>query len=144
MARTKYITRTVLTTDITIKVVNNVTEEVTDLTVTVQGVTVKSDASAFRLAKAMLDKATYTPIKLVSYVSRETIYGLPEQVFVDMGVIIDPTTRRPKVYTEEEYKEMISRIESLFDDDNYIITNVAANVVPSNVSDTDSTEQVEE
>ena len=89
----KMVTRSVIGTEITAKVVNKNTDEVTTYTAVVSKSVDDEKAATKELAKVIPDELVIIKIESTSRV--EKLYGVDQQQFMDMAVELDPVTRKP-------------------------------------------------
>lgn len=96
MARVPMITRTVVTTKATVLCVNTVAEETVTQVVEVPR-TYTDDSKLLKAVKETLDH-TIIPVKVISTETVETLYGMPEQQFIELA---EKLPSRTKTETDE-------------------------------------------
>ncbi len=89
----KMVTRSVIGTEITAKVVNKNTDEVTAYTAVVSKSVDNEKAATKELVKVIPEELVI--IKIESMARVEKLYGVEQQQFMDMAVELDPVTRKP-------------------------------------------------
>lgn len=93
--RKEMVTRTVVGTQATVKVVNTATEEITRENVILNKTfTETGDKKLINALKKSLP-ADVVIIKVESLVPMNKLYGLDTAKFMEMAVELDPTTRKP-------------------------------------------------
>lgn len=91
----KMITRTVVGTQITAKVVNKVTDEITSKTIILDAkLTAEDSAKAIRLASKALSEDEVV-ISVADFTPVEKLYGVSVDDFMAVAKELDPTTRKP-------------------------------------------------
>lgn len=94
MARKPMVTRTIVTTKVTVLGVDVNTAEAFNETYTLP----RSYADDKKLLKACKDYFEDDNIKIVQVVNKEeveTLYGMTEQAFIENADMLDPETRKP-------------------------------------------------
>lgn len=89
----RMVTRSVIGTEITAKVVNKNTDEVTTYTTVVSKSVDEEKAATKELVKVIPDELVI--IKIESMTRVEKLYGVDQQQFMDIAVELDPVTRKP-------------------------------------------------
>lgn len=89
----KMVTRSVIGTEITAKVVNKNTDDVTTYTAVVSKSVDDEKAATKELAKVIPEELVI--IKIESMTRVEKLYGVDQQQFMDIAVELDPVTRKP-------------------------------------------------
>lgn len=91
----KMITRTVVGTQITAKVVNKVTDEITSKPIILDAkLTADDSAKAIRLASKALNEDEVV-ISVADFTPVEKLYGVSVDDFMAVAKELDPTTRKP-------------------------------------------------
>lgn len=91
----KMITRTVVGTQITAKVVNKVTDEITSKTIILDAkLTAEDSTKAIRLASKALSEDEVV-ISVADFTPVEKLYGVSVDDFMAVAKELDPTTRKP-------------------------------------------------
>lgn len=91
----KMITRTVVGTQITAKVVNKVTDEITSKPIILDAkLTADDSAKAIRLASKSLCEDEVV-ISVADFTPVEKLYGVSVDDFMAVAKELDPTTRKP-------------------------------------------------
>lgn len=98
MARTPMVTRTIISTKITVLALNTETCEPFNLTVELPG-TFKSQADALKAVKASKETDLIAIAKVVSMGTKETLYGMSQEEFLQCAKELPP--RAVKKTTEE-------------------------------------------
>lgn len=99
--RKEMVTRTVIGTEATVKVVNTATEEITRETVKLnKAFTDTADKKLINAIKKALP-ADVVIIKVESLVPMNKLYGLDTATFMEMAIELNPTTRKPILATEQ-------------------------------------------
>jgi len=94
------ITRTVVGTKVTAKVVSKTTDEVKSYSTVVSKVVADEKAAARELAKVI--PSDLVIITVVSFEKVEKLYGITPAAFMENAVELDPATRKPLEKTETE------------------------------------------
>lgn len=89
----KMVTRSVIGTEITAKVVDKNTDEVTIYEAVVSKSVDDEKAATKELVKVIPEELVI--IKIVSMARVEKLYGVDQQQFMDIAVQLDPVTRKP-------------------------------------------------
>ena len=98
--RKEMVTRTVIGTEVAVKVVNTATEEITSVTVKLnKAFTDTSDKKLINAIKKALPTDVVI-IKVESLIPMNKLYGLDTATFMEMAIELDPTTRKP-IVTEQ-------------------------------------------
>lgn len=91
----KMITRTVVGTQITAKVVNKVTDEITSKSIILDAkLTADDSTKAIRLASKSLTEDEVV-ISVADFTPVEKLYGVSVDDFMAVAKELDPTTRKP-------------------------------------------------
>lgn len=99
--RKEMVTRTVIGTEATVKVVNTATEEIKRETVKLnKAFTDLSDKKMLNAVKKALPEDVVI-IKVEALAPMNKLYGLDTAKFMEMAIELDPTTRKPIEKTEE-------------------------------------------
>lgn len=93
MARKPMVTRTITTTEVTVLCMDVVTVEPFNKTVTLPR-EYKNDKAILKAVAGLLENDTTKVVHIVDKKVVETLYGMPEQVFIDNAVKLDPETRK--------------------------------------------------
>lgn len=89
MARERMVTRTVIATQVTALCLNIETAEPFNKDVTLSG-TFKDKQALERAAKKVIDNDTEKCVAVVEYHETETLYGMPEQKFIELAKVLPP------------------------------------------------------
>ena len=89
MARERMVTRTVVATEVTALCLNIVTAEPFNKTVILSG-TFKDKQAIEKAAKKAIDTDLEKCVTVVEYTEKETLYGMPEQQFIELAKVLPP------------------------------------------------------
>ena len=101
MARTRKVTRTISSTKVVVMCVDTETAKVDNYEVEIAGV--YSDKK--KLMKAVtkeVETATLKPVSIISTEVVETIYGMDEQKFMELGEVLPPRVKKENTDEVEE------------------------------------------
>ena len=96
MARERMVTRTVVATKVTVLGMDTVACEPFNETVIVSGVfdnDEKGQAKLLKAVKKLVDKEEKVAVKIVDKEEIETLYGMPEQKFMELAEVLPPRTK---------------------------------------------------
>lgn len=88
------VTRTVLGTSITAKVINKETNEITSYSTVVSKTGIETEQEATK-ALAKVINPELVIIKIESFAKAEKMYGMTQEAFIANAVELDPVTRKP-------------------------------------------------
>lgn len=100
MARKPMVTRTFVTTEVTILALDIVAGEPFNEVVTVPR-TCNDEKKLLKKVQEMFDTDTRKAVHIIDSKEVETLYGMEEAQFIANAVILDPTTRKSATETEE-------------------------------------------
>lgn len=89
MARERMVTRTVVATEVTALCLNIETAEPFNKTVILSG-TFKDKQAIEKAAKKVIDTDLEKCVTVVEYTEKETLYGMPEQLFIELAKVLPP------------------------------------------------------
>lgn len=89
MARERMVTRTVVATEVTALCLNIETAEPFNKTVILSG-TFKDKQAIEKAAKKAIDTDLEKCVTVVEYTEKETLYGMPEQQFIELAKVLPP------------------------------------------------------
>lgn len=89
MARTPMVTRTIVSTKATILCVDTEAGEVIHKDVTLPR-TYKDDKALLKKASAVIETETVKPVQVVYKEEQETLYGMSEEMFIEMAEQLPP------------------------------------------------------
>lgn len=89
MARERMVTRTVVATEVNALCLNIETAEPFNKTVILSG-TFKDKQAIERAAKKAIDTDIEKCVTVVEYTEKETLYGMPEQQFIELAKVLPP------------------------------------------------------
>lgn len=89
MARERMVTRTVVATEVTALCLNIETAEPFNKTVILSG-TFKDKQAIEKAAKKAIDTDLEKCVTVVEYTEKETLYGMPEQKFIELAKVLPP------------------------------------------------------
>ena len=89
MARERMVTRTVVATEVTALCLNIETAEPFNKTVILSG-TFKDKQAIAKAAKKAIDTDLEKCVTVVEYTEKETLYGMPEQLFIELAKVLPP------------------------------------------------------
>lgn len=89
MARERMVTRTVLSTKVTVLCLNTETAEPFNETVILSG-TFKDNKAILKAAKKLLETEVVSVAKVVDVIIEEALYGMTEQEFIQSAKILPP------------------------------------------------------
>lgn len=89
MARERMITRTVVATEVNALCLNIETAEPFNKTVILSG-TFKDKQAIEKVAKKAIDTDLEKCVAVVEYTEKETLYGMPEQQFIELAKVLPP------------------------------------------------------
>lgn len=87
MARERMVTRTVVATEVTALCLNIETAEPFNKTVILSG-TFKDKQAIEKAAKKVIDTDLEKCVTVVEYTEKETLYGMPEQLFIELAKVL--------------------------------------------------------
>lgn len=96
MARERMVTRTVLTTELTVLCMDIEKAEVIEKTIIITGYT-PADNKLLKIAQKRLDTDTLKATYIKNIVEKETLYGMPETEFIKIAQVLPPRGT-PKVH----------------------------------------------
>lgn len=91
MARVPTVTRTITTTKVNVMCLDIETGEPCNKSVVVPR-TYKDDETLLKKVKEVLETETLKPVHVVSKEEIETLYGMPEQEFIEHAKVLPPRT----------------------------------------------------
>lgn len=89
MARERMVSRTVVATEVTALCLNIETAEPFNKTVILSG-TFKDKQAIEKAAKKVIDTDLEKCVTVVEYTEKETLYGMPEQLFIELAKVLPP------------------------------------------------------
>lgn len=89
MARERMITRTVVATEVNALCLDIETAEPFNKTVILSG-TFKDKQAIEKVAKKAIDTDLEKCVAVVEYTEKETLYGMPEQQFIELAKVLPP------------------------------------------------------
>lgn len=89
MARERMVTRTVAATEVNALCLNIETAEPFNKTVILSG-TFKDKQAIEKVAKKAIDTDLEKCVAVVEYTEKETLYGMPEQQFIELAKVLPP------------------------------------------------------
>lgn len=89
MARERMVTRTVVATEVNALCLNIETAEPFNKTVILSG-TFKDKQAIEKAAKKAIDTDLEKCVTVVEYTEKETLYGMPEQQFIELAKVLPP------------------------------------------------------
>lgn len=89
MARERMVSRTVVATEVNALCLNIETAEPFNKTVILSG-TFKDKQSIEKAAKKAIDTDVEKCVTVVEYTEKETLYGMPEQLFIELAKVLPP------------------------------------------------------
>lgn len=89
MARERMVTRTVVATEVNALCLNIETAEPFNKTVILSG-TFKDKQAIEKAAKRAIDTDLEKCVTVVEYTEKETLYGMPEQQFIELAKVLPP------------------------------------------------------
>lgn len=99
MARERMVTRTVLATEVNALCLNIETAEPFNKTVILSG-TFKDKQAIEKVAKKAIDTDLEKCVTVVEYTERETLYGMPEQQFIELAKVLPPRDSKAEQVNE--------------------------------------------
>lgn len=93
MARKPMVTRTIITTKVTVLCLDINTAEPFNETVTLPR-TYKDDKKLLKSVEEVINTEEVKAVHIVDKKEIETLYGMTEQDFINKAKILDPTTRK--------------------------------------------------
>lgn len=88
------VTRTIVSTKVTVMAVDTETAEVTNITIVVPR-TFSENEKLLKAVKKQAETATTKIVAIVDKTEQETLYGMLESDFIAHAEVLDPTTRKP-------------------------------------------------
>jgi hypothetical protein len=99
MARKPMVTRTITTTKVIVLCLDVNSSEPFNKTVTLPR-TYKDDKKLLKSVEAVINTDTVKAVHIVDKKEIETLYGMPEQDFINNAKILDPATRKEAEVSE--------------------------------------------
>lgn len=93
------VTRTIVSTEVTVLALDTNTAEPQNITYEVAG-TFKSADKLLKAVQKLHDSDTFKNVKVVDFHEKETLYGMTEDEFIAHAKPLDPKTRKP-IATDE-------------------------------------------
>lgn len=101
MARARKVTRTISLTKVIVMCVDTQTAVVDNHEVTIAGV-YSDEKKLMKAVTKEVETATLKPVSIVSKEVVETLYGMDEQKFIEMGEVLTPRGKKENVDEVEE------------------------------------------
>lgn len=99
MARERMVTRTVVATEVNALCLNIETAEPFNKTVILSG-TFKDKQAIEKAAKKAIDTDLEKCVTVVEYTEKETLYGMPEQQFIELAKVLPPRDSKAEQVNE--------------------------------------------
>lgn len=99
MARERMVTRTVVATEVNALCLNIETAEPFNKTVILSG-TFKDKQAIEKAAKKAIDTDLEKCVTVVEYTEKETLYGMPEQQFIELAKVLPPRNSKVEQVNE--------------------------------------------
>lgn len=99
MARERMVTRTVVATEVNALCLNIETAEPFNKTVILSG-TFKDKQAIEKAAKKAIDTDLEKCVTVVEYTEKETLYGMPEQQFIELAKVMPPRDSKAEQVNE--------------------------------------------
>lgn len=99
MARERMVTRTVVATEVDALCLNIETAEPFNKTVILSG-TFKDKQAIEKAAKKAIDTDLEKCVTVVEYTEKETLYGMPEQQFIELAKVLSPRNSKVEQVNE--------------------------------------------
>ena len=101
MARTRKVTRTISSTKVIVMCVDTQTAVVDNHEVTIAGV-YSDEKKLMKAVSKEVETATIKPVSIVSKEVVETLYGMDEQMFIEMAEVLPPRDKKENADEVEE------------------------------------------
>ena len=101
MARTRKVTRTISSTKVIVMCVDTQTAVVDNHEVTIAGV-YSDEKKLMKAVSKEVETATIKPVSIVSKEIVETLYGMDEQMFIEMAEVLPPRDKKENADEVEE------------------------------------------
>lgn len=96
MARQAMVTRTITTTEVAVMAVNTLTGETFTVNHTLPR-TYKDDNAVLKKVQSSFDTDSVKHVHVISTNENETLYGMPEEVFIEHANVLPPRNTKTEV-----------------------------------------------